>query len=43
MDLKTTQTPETTTQQTEEQPANSTEPRKITVTIEETLGLGEGP
>ncbi len=43
MDLTTPQPTEPTTQQTDEPPAEPTEPRKITIEIEETLGLGEGP
>ncbi len=39
----TPQPPEPTTQQTDEQPAEPTEPRKITVRVEEFLGIGENP
>ncbi len=39
MDLTTPQPPETTTQQTDEQPAEPTEPKNIVVEVGENLGL----
>ena len=39
----TPQPTEPTTQQTEEQPAAPTEPRNITIRVEESLGMGESP
>ncbi len=39
----TPQLPETTMQQTDEQPAEPTEPRKIVVEVKENLGISEGP
>ena len=39
MDLTTPQPPETTTQQTDEQPAEPTEPRTIVIDVGENLGF----
>ncbi len=43
MELTTPEPSEPTTQQTDEQPAEPTEPKKIVVEVKESLGMGEGP
>ncbi len=43
MELTTPEPSEPTTQQTGEEPSESTEPRRIVVEVEETLSMGESP